>query len=26
MARELRDEYCGMFNLSKIMKSWGAQK
>jgi hypothetical protein len=26
MARELRDEYCSMFNLSTIMKGWGAQK
>jgi hypothetical protein len=26
MARELRDEYCSMFNLSTMMKSWGAQK
>jgi hypothetical protein len=26
MARSLQDEYCRMFNLSTIMKSWGSQK
>ncbi len=26
MARELRDEYSNMFNITTLMKSWGLQK
>jgi hypothetical protein len=26
MARELRDEYSNMFNLTTIMKGWGLQR
>jgi hypothetical protein len=26
MARELRDEYSNMFNITKLMKNWGMQK
>ena len=26
MARDLRDEYSNMFNLTTIMKGWGLQK
>lgn len=26
MARELRDDYCSMFNLTSIMRGWGTQK
>ena len=26
MARELRDEYSNMFNITTLMKNWGLQK
>jgi hypothetical protein len=26
MARELRDEYCSMFNITTLMKGWGSNK